>query len=145
MLPLTILVAVGRMTHIRHPYLEPWMFTKGRLYPILGMFFVAEVMNATPHVLQNTLTGSVLHWGFTTTQQLSLFEMLGYVLGAAFTIIWGKGTPTWGRLPRLGFTYTRLLTEAEQARKNSKERDGIRAITLPPTACVSVRESPSVP
>lgn len=109
-LPLTILVAVGRMTHIRHPYLESWMFTKGRLYPILGMFFVAEVMNATPHVLQNTLTGSVLHWGFTTTQQLSLFEMLGYVLGAAFTIIWGKGTPTWGRLPRLGFTYTRLLT-----------------------------------
>ena len=67
MLPLTILITIGRLTHIRHPYLEPWIFRRWRLYPILGMFLVAEVMNATPQVLQNTLTGGVLGWGFTTT------------------------------------------------------------------------------
>ena len=26
------------------------------------MLIVAEMMNATPHVLQNVLTGGVLHW-----------------------------------------------------------------------------------
>ena len=90
MLPLTILITIGRLTHIRHPYLEPWIFRRWRLYPILGMFLVAEVMNATPQVLQNTLTGGVLGWGFTTTSQFSLLEILGYVSGCAFTILWGK-------------------------------------------------------
>lgn len=37
-------------------------------------------------------------------------EIVGYVAGAAFTILWGAGTPNWGVLPRLGFKYTRLLT-----------------------------------
>ena len=109
-LPVTILITIGRLTHIRHPYIEPWMFRRWRLYPILAMFFVAELMNATPHALQNTLTGGVLGWGFTTTQQFYLFEILGYACGAAFTILWGKGCPNWGFLPRLGFKYTRLLT-----------------------------------
>jgi hypothetical protein len=110
MLPVTILITIGRLTHIRHPYLEPSMFYHMRLYPILGMFFVAELMNATPHALQNTLTGGVLHWGFTTTQQFYIFEMLGYACGSAFTVLWGKGCPNWGWIPRLGFKYTRLLT-----------------------------------
>ena len=109
-LPLTIAVSIGRMTHIRHPYIDPYVFEHWRLLPILGMFFVAELMNATPHALQNTLTGGVLGWGFTTTSQFYLFEMLGYASGCAFTILWGKETPRWGRIPRFGFKYTRLLT-----------------------------------
>ena len=109
-LPLTIAAAVGRMTHIRHPYIDSYVFEHWRLLPILGMFFVAEVMNATPHALQGTLTGGVLHWGFTTTSQFSLLEILGYASGCAFTILWGKETPNWGRIPRLGFKYTRLLS-----------------------------------
>ena len=109
-LPLTVMVTVGRMTHIRHPYLAPEVFCHWRLLPILGLFFVAEVMNATPHALQNTLTGGVLGWGHTTTQQFYLFEMAGYALGCIFTILWGRETPRWGRLPRLGFKYTQLLS-----------------------------------
>lgn len=110
LLPLTILITIGRLTHIRHPYIEPWIFRRSRLYPILAMFFVAELMNATPHALQNTLTGGVLHWGFATTQQFYIVETLGYAFGCAFTILWGKGCPNWGWLPRMGFKYTRLLT-----------------------------------
>jgi hypothetical protein len=108
-LPLTIAISIGRMTHIRHPYIAPYVSEHWRLLPILGMFFVAELMNATPHALQNTLTGGVLHWGFTTNSQFSLLEILGYGCGSAFTILWGKETPKWGRIPRLGFKYTRLL------------------------------------
>ena len=108
--PVTLLVCIGRMRHIRHPYIDPKVWPHARLIPILAMFFVAEVMNATPHALQGTLTGGVLHWGFTTTQQFYLFEMLGYAAGCVFTILWGRETPNWGRLPRLGFKYTRLLS-----------------------------------
>lgn len=109
-LPVTLVVTVGRMLHVRHPYIDPKVWPHARLVPILLMFFVAEVMNATPHALQNTLTGGVLHWGFTTTQQFYVAEIVGYVAGAAFTILWGAGTSNWGVLPRLGFKYTRLLT-----------------------------------
>lgn len=117
-LPATLWMAVHRMRRIRHPYLDKMVFAHWRLLPILGMFFVAEVMNATPHALQNTLTGGVLHWGWTTTADLYLFEMLGSALGCVFTILWAGGhvnlgsqaTPRWGLLPRMGFKYTRLLT-----------------------------------
>jgi hypothetical protein len=109
-LPVTLLTAIGRMTHIRHPYIAPEVWMHWRLLPILGMFFMAEVMNATPHVLQGALTGNVLHWGYTTTRQFCLFEMLGYVGGCVFTILWGKETARWGIIPRWGFAYTRLLS-----------------------------------
>ena len=110
LLPLTLAIAIGRMTHIRHPYIDPFVFEHWRLLPILGMFFVAEVMNATPHAMQNTLTGGVLGWGFTTTQQFYVCEIIGYASGCIFTILWGKGCPNWGWLPRWGLKYTRLLT-----------------------------------
>ena len=109
-LPLTLLICIGRMRHVRHPYIDPKVWPHARLVPILLLFFVAEVMNATPHALQNTLTGGVLHWGFTTTQQFYVAELLGYAAGAAFTVLWGAGCPNWGPLPRMGFKYTRLLT-----------------------------------
>ena len=88
--PLTLAIAIWRMCRIRHPYIEPWVFQHKQLIPILGIFFVAEVMNATPHVMQNTLTGGILHWGYTTTQQFYAFELAGYTLGAAFTILWHR-------------------------------------------------------
>ena len=72
-----------------------------RLLPILAMFFVAEVMNATPHVLQNTLTGGVLHWGFTTTGRLYIAEIFGCI----FTILWGAGS--WGKIPRFATLWSR--------------------------------------
>ena len=109
-LPLTLIVTVGRMTHIRHPYIAPEVWPHWRLLPILGMFFVAEVMNATPHALQNTLTGGVLGWGYTTTSQFYVFEFIGYALGCIFTILWGRGTSNWGLVPRWGFKYTQLLS-----------------------------------
>lgn len=98
--PITLAVTIGRMNHIKHPYLEPHIFKHLKLIPILAMFILAEVMNATPHVMQNTLTGGVLHWGETTTSVLSLWELGGYVAGCAFVILWGRG---------LHYIYPRLL------------------------------------
>lgn len=107
--PLTLAVSVGRMLHVRHPYIDPKVWPHAKLIPIFAMFFVADMMNATPHALQNTLTEGVLHWGFTTTQQFYVFEILGYIVGCVFTILWGGTTPVWGRIPRFGFKYPYLL------------------------------------
>lgn len=100
MTPVTLAIAIGRMTHIKHPYLEPHIFKHGRLVPIMAMFVVAEIMNATPRVLQNALTGGVLHWGMLTTSVLSLWEFAGSAAGCVFVIVWGRV---------LKQVYTRLL------------------------------------
>lgn len=44
---ITAYFAISRMRHIRHPYIDPKAFHYKTLWPILGMFAVAEVMNAT--------------------------------------------------------------------------------------------------
>ncbi|MBQ9534170.1 MAG: hypothetical protein IJR71_09485 [Prevotella sp.] len=100
-LPVTIAICLLRSRRIRHPYISFDIWKHWRLLPILGMFFVAEMMNATPHVLQNVLTGGVLHFGWTTTKELYLMEMVGYVAGCAFTIFWHRP---------LNQKYTRLLS-----------------------------------
>lgn len=98
-LPVTIAVCLLRSRRIRHPYISFDIWQHWRMLPILGMFFVAEVMNATPHVMQNTLTG-MLGFGWTTTKQLYLVEMAGAMAGCVFTIFWHRP---------LHQKYTRLL------------------------------------
>lgn len=100
-LPVTIVITVMRMNRIRHPYIIPWAWKHKRLVPILGLFFLAEVMNATPRVLQTTFTGAILHWGAMTTNVLNLWEWAGTVLGCLFTMWWGVTK---------GWRYTGLLT-----------------------------------
>ena len=100
-LPVTLGVTVMRMRRVRHPYIDPKVWPHARLIPILAMFFVAEMMNATPHALQGALTGSVLHWGQATTRNLYVYEFLGYTLGSLFTVLWHRP---------LHQKYTRLLT-----------------------------------
>lgn len=98
--PVTLAVTVGRMRHIRHPYIEAGLWRHSRLVAILAMFAIAEMMNATPRVLLNTLTGGVLHWGMMTTTSLNLWEVAGSALGCGMTIAW----TLWARRP-----FTQLL------------------------------------
>lgn len=97
----TVALTVGRMLHIRHPYLDPKAFAYKTLVPILLMFAVAEVMNATPQVLQNAYTGAVMRWGMMTLAPLNLITFAGNITGCLFCLWWMKMT----RVP-----YTRLLT-----------------------------------
>ena len=98
---ITAYFAVSRMHHIHHPYIDPKAFRYKTLLPILGMFAVAEVMNATPQVLQNAFTGSISHWGMMTTAPLNLITIVGNVTGCLFCLWWMKMTRQ---------AYTRLLT-----------------------------------
>lgn len=86
----TIYFTIQRMRHIRHPYIEPAAWHYKRLMPLLALFVLLEMVNATPKVLQNTLTGAVLHFGIMDTSTFYLLEFSGVISGCLFTLIWMK-------------------------------------------------------
>ncbi len=101
MVPVTAYIAFQRMRHIRHPYIEPNAWKYKRLVPLLTMFFIIEIINSTPNVLQNSFTGSVLHFGNLATSRFYLIAWIGTLCGSYFIIFWVKV---------LRQKYTRLLT-----------------------------------
>ena len=97
----TLVLAIERARHIRHPYIDLAAFRYKTLLPLLGLFVITEWLDSTPKVLQNPLTSSVLHWGWMTTNVLQLVGWIGNALGCLFTMFWMK---------RLNLKYTSLLT-----------------------------------
>ena len=100
-LMITLFLTIGRARHIRHPYIEMAAFRYKSLLPLLVLFVVTEWLDSTPKVLQNTLTSSVLHWGWMTTNILQLVGWIGNALGCLLTLFW---------LKQLKQKYTSLLT-----------------------------------
>ena len=100
MLIVTTAVNIPRMFLIRHPYISPAAFRYKTLAPTLLLYCVAELMNATPKVLEGAFTSAVMHWGSYTLSVLHLVAIGGTVLGCVFTFLWCKV---------LNFHYTRLL------------------------------------
>ena len=96
----TFYLTIQRARHIRHPYIDLAAFRYKTLLPLLALYFIAEWLDSTPKVLQNTLTGGVLHWGWMTTNVFELIGWLGTVAGCLFTLWWMKG---------LRMKYTQLL------------------------------------
>lgn len=101
MVPVTAYFTIQRMRHIRHPYIEPGAWMYKRLPLLLTMFFLIQIINSTPNVLQNTLTGSVLHFGRLATSRFYLIALVGTLCGSCFIMFWVKV---------LHQKYTRLLT-----------------------------------
>ena len=96
----TFYLTIQRARHIRHPYIDLAAFRYKTLLPLLALYFIAEWLDSTPKVLQNTLTGGVLHWGWMTTNVFELIGWLGTAAGCLFTLWWMKG---------LRMKYTQLL------------------------------------
>lgn len=90
LLPVTAYFCIGRMRHIRHPYIAPEAWRYKTLIPLLSLYAIAELMNSTPHALQNAFTGGVLHFGTLTSSVFSLVELAGTVCGCMFVLIWIK-------------------------------------------------------
>lgn len=76
---------IGRMTYIRHPYLEVAAFRVSNLTALLTAFLFLGILLASKNTLQNTFTGAVLHWDGFNTRILKWFEFLGAFLGAVFS------------------------------------------------------------
>lgn len=101
MVPVTFYFTIQRMRHIRHPYIAPSAWTYKGLIPLLGLFVLLEIISSTPKVLQNAVTGSVLHFGSLNTSVFYWVEWCGTIIGCFFVMFWMK---------TLRQNYTRLLT-----------------------------------
>ncbi len=97
------IVALGlnlyRMTHIAQPFIAPQCFRYRRLWPIMVLFFISGVMLSSQSVLQNVLTGSVLHYGAMNSVDLNWAILAGVVVGC-YVGRWG--------LTGLGWNYKQL-------------------------------------
>ena len=76
---------IARMNYIRHPFLEVAAFKVNNLTNLLLAFLFLAILLASKNTLQNTYTGSVLHWDALNLSTLKWFEFLGSLLGALFS------------------------------------------------------------
>ncbi|MGM9709497.1 MAG: hypothetical protein ACI3ZB_07845 [Prevotella sp.] len=88
--PLTAFIAIQRMRHIRHPYIEEKAFRYRTLVPLLLMFALADLMNSTPKVLQSVFTSSITHYGILATANLYIPGLAGTISGCMFCLWWTK-------------------------------------------------------
>lgn len=85
-----LLLTIGRMLNIRHPYIIPQVFLRGKLYLIILCFFIGEWFASTPKVLGTTYVGAIMHWGALTTSVLDLYVLLGVAIGSTLALTWMK-------------------------------------------------------
>jgi hypothetical protein len=91
---------IGRMTYIRHPFLEFAAFKTRNLINLLILFLFFGILLSTKNVLQNMFTGGVLHFDQLNTASLKWFELAGMFIGAVFS---------WFALTRMKMSH-KLLT-----------------------------------
>lgn len=98
---ITLGFCIGRMLHIRHPYIEPEMWSYRHLLPILILITLVEAFLATEHVLEGVFHGSVMHYEEMVAMQLDWPMLAGVVAGSLFAYWW---------MHVRGFSYLRLIT-----------------------------------
>ena len=84
----TFLLCIGRMFSIRHPFLEPKMWTYRHLFPVLVLITLVEMFLAAEHVLEEAYFGEVMHYGVMTTVQLDGPALAGVLAGCLFAYWW---------------------------------------------------------
>ena len=58
----TLLLCIGRMISVRHPFYEPAMWRYRHLFPVLALIAIVEALLATEHVLEEAFLGEVMHY-----------------------------------------------------------------------------------
>lgn len=96
----TLCMVVRRMTTIRHPYIEPKMWTYRRLVPVLIVITIAEAFLVTEHVLEEIFLSEIMHYEETVSVKLDWGTLTGVWLGCVFCY-W------WAHIKR--FNYLRLI------------------------------------
>lgn len=98
---ITFLLCIWRMLTIRHPFLEPRMWTYRHLVPILILITLVEAFLATERVLEEVFYEEVMHYTETVSVQLDWLTLGGILTGCLFAY-W------WMHIKR--FSYIRLLS-----------------------------------
>ncbi len=76
---------IGRMTYIRHPFLEAKAFRVHNLWNLMILFLCLGILLASKNSLQNIYAGGMLHYGQITLGKLKWIEFFGALLGAIFS------------------------------------------------------------
>lgn len=84
----TLAACVGRMLHIRHPYIEPQMWTYRHLAAILLLITVVEMLLAAERSLEEVFYEGVMHYDATVSMRLDWPALGGIVAGCLFAFRW---------------------------------------------------------
>lgn len=98
---ITLGICIGRMLHIRHPYLEPEMWSYRHLLPTLILITLVEAFLATEHVLEEVFYEEVMHYEEMVSMQLDWPMLAGILAGCLFSYWW---------MHVRRFSYLRLIT-----------------------------------
>ena len=84
----TFVICIWRMNTIRHPYLEPQMWTYRHLVPILILIMLVEAFLATERVLEEVFYEEVMHYEESVSVQLDWLALTGILCGCMFAYWW---------------------------------------------------------
>lgn len=85
---LTLALCVWRMLTIRHPYIEPKMWTYRNLFPLLLLITLVEGFLSTEHVLEEIFNGEVMHYEEMVSVRSDWFVLAGVLAGCLFSYWW---------------------------------------------------------
>lgn len=84
----TLIICLGRMFSIRHPFYEPKMWTYKNLLPILILITLTEAILATEHVLEEVFYSEVMHYEEMVSVNFDWLMLIGVVSGCLFAYWW---------------------------------------------------------
>lgn len=85
---LTLLLCIGRMISVRHPFYEPKMWKYRHFFPILILIALVEGLLATEHVLEETFQSEIMRYPEIVSVQLDWAMLAGVVAGCLFAWWW---------------------------------------------------------
>lgn len=84
----SLALSIHRMIVRRHPYISMEAFRYKNLFPLLFLFLMLCFFLATPNVLQNIFTGSILHYDVLNTVSLNWWNLTGTIAGCLAAYYW---------------------------------------------------------
>lgn len=84
----SLAMSIHRMLVMRHPYIELEAFKYKNLSSLLFLFLILCFFLASPNVLQNIFTGSILEYDVLNSVSLNWWNFAGTVMGCVFAYIW---------------------------------------------------------
>lgn len=85
---ITLGICIWRMMTVRHPFLEPKMWTYRHFLPLLGLVTLVEAFLATEHVLEEVFYEEVMKYEELVSSQLDWLAIVGIVCGCVFSYWW---------------------------------------------------------
>ena len=80
----TLALCLWRMNTIRHPYIEPRMWSYRHLFPILILITLVEMLLATEHVLEGAFYEQTMHYDATVSVLVTRWVLVGVLAGCGF-------------------------------------------------------------